>query len=185
MIQTERLLLPLMSERFLEACLDGDVKAAEAEIGLTIPEEWFARKSFIGLRLAQLRQDETFRPFSPRAITLKNVGEMVGDINFHTPPDPAYLREMGISGIELGYTVFGPYRRQGYAQEALLGLMRWAHQNQGVKTFVVSVSPQNTASVQLTNKLGFMKVAEQLDPEDGLEEVYVLEGGTLQAALAL
>lgn len=99
----------------MEASLDGDVKAAEAEIGLTIPEAWFARKGFIGLRLSQLRQDETFRPFSPRAIALKNVGEMVGDINFHTPPDPAYLREMGISGIELGYTIFGCYRRQGYA----------------------------------------------------------------------
>lgn len=39
--------------------------------------------------------------------------------------------------------------------------------------------------MQLANKLGFIKVAEQLDPEDGLEAVYVLEGETLQAALTL
>ena len=49
--------------------------------------------------------------------------------------------------------------------------MAWAQQ-QGVKRFVLSISPQNQPSLRIAAHFGFVKIGEQIDEEDGLEEIY-------------
>ena len=73
--------------------------------------------------------------------------------------------------MEIGYRVDPGYRRQGYALEAVRGLMDWAA-GRGVHRFVASIAPDNKASLALAAKLGFERVGEQIDDIDGLEYVF-------------
>ena len=72
----------------------------------------------------------------------------------------------------MGYTVFPRHQRQGYAHEAILGMMRWANEEHGITRFRISISPDNEPSLALAAKLGFERTGEQMDPEDGLEYVF-------------
>ena len=107
-----------------------------------------------------------------RGLVLRETGELVGHAGFHGPPGVNGLRSP--EAIEIGYTVFPPHRGRGYASEAAAGLIRWAHDEQGVSTFVASVAPSNDASLAIVRKLGFEQVGEQWDEEDGLELVFRL-----------
>lgn len=187
-ILTARLKLRLMPEAFLVASLRADAARAESLLGAEVSPDWFEERALIQRRLDDCRRDPAYAPWSVRAMLAgpgarRPAGTMVGYIGFHTRPDPAYLRPHAPGGVEMGYTVFAPYRRQGYAEEAVRGLMRWALQR-GVVRFVVSVAPGNMASTALARKLGFMKVKEQIDDVDGLEYVYVLAGQALTQVVA-
>ena len=48
---------------------------------------------------------------------------MVGHIGFHQPPEDGSL--------EMGYSVFAEYQRQGIAHEAAQTLMEWARREHG------------------------------------------------------
>ena len=100
---------------------------------------------------------------------------MVGHVRFHSRPDPDYLAPYARQAVEYGYVVFAAHRRRGYAEEALVGLMRWARQTHGVDRFVVTIEPGNAASIQLAAKLGFTRIGEHVDPVDGIEYVYLLD----------
>jgi len=99
----------------------------------------------------------------------------VGQIGFHSPPGPPELCEIAPGGIEYGYRIYSPYRGRGYAKEAARGLMGWAVE-QGVTSFVVSIRPDNAPSQAIARGLGFVKVGEQMDEVDGLEEVFFADG---------
>lgn len=178
-IVTPRLRLGLMSEGFLEASLKDETEKAEAMIGLKIPKEWYQRKDHMAMRLDDCRSDSAYTPWSVRAVGLASSGTMVGHIGFHTRPDASYLRRFVPDGIELGYTVFSEYRRNGYAQEAIRGLLGWAVAQHAIRHFVASIAPTNIPSLALARKLGFVKVGEHQDDLDGLEEVYALTGKAL------
>lgn len=182
-ISTPRLSLRLMTVEFLEASLQGDRERAEALLGLKVSPDWFRERDLMKIRLDDCRAGPAYAPFSLRGIGLVSSGAMVGHIGFHTRPDPAYLRPFAANGIEFGYTVYPAYRRQGYALEASIGMMRWAAREHAVERFVASVAPTNSASTALVKKLGFVRVGEHDDEVDGLEYVYVLEGEPLRLVL--
>ena len=96
---------------------------------------------------------------------------MVGHIGFHTAPDPDYLRSLSPGGVELGLSVFPPFRRQGYAREAAIAMVHWAHQTHGVIGFVMSIRPDNTPSQGLAAELGFVRIGSHIDEVDGIEEI--------------
>ena len=182
-IVTSRLTLRLMSKEFLEACLVSETAKAEATIGLSVPIEWYQRRRLMTMRLNDCRSDPAYTPWSVRAIGLESSGEMIGHIGFHSRPDPEYLRQYGLEGIELGYSVISKYQRQGFATEAIRGLLNWATQKSVIRGFVVSIAPTNVASMTLARKLGFVKVGEHQDEVDGLEFVSVLTGEALERFL--
>ena len=90
----------------------------------------------------------------------------------HAAPDHESLLELGLTGLEFGYTVFTPHRRKGYAKEAAAALMGWAQEKHGIDSFVVSISPDNAPSLAVARALGFRKVASHIDPVDGLEDIF-------------
>jgi [ribosomal protein S5]-alanine N-acetyltransferase len=173
-IRTNRLDLIPMTPGFLRASLSGDLREAEKHIGLTLPETWREIQSVLALRLGQLESDPTLQPWLLRAIGLRSKREMIGHIGFHTSPGADYLREWSPGGAEFGFTVFPPHRRNGYAREASLALMQWARDVHGVMSFVVTISPQNEASLALASGLGFIRVGAHHDEVDGPEDVLVL-----------
>jgi len=183
-IVTPRLRLRLMSDAFLEASLNGETVRAETLLEASIPAEWFQQRAHMTMRLGDRRRDPAYFPWSVRAMVRPSAGVgpvsiAVGYTGFHSRPDPEYLKPFAPGGVELGYTVFSEYRRQGFAEEAVRGMLRWAAERHGIEHFVVSIAPSNVASNALAKKLGFVKVGTHQDPIDGLEEVFVLAGEAL------
>jgi RimJ/RimL family protein N-acetyltransferase len=159
-----------MSPAFIEALLEGRRSQAEAIAGLTLPQDWPDARDerFLRLRLAQMREDAATQPWLARALVLREPGRpMIGHIGFHGPPDARGFAEMG-------YTVFPPYRRSGYALEAARAMMDWALREHSVRLFRVSISPANEPSLRMAAMMGFRHTGEQIDEEDGLELVFEL-----------
>jgi [ribosomal protein S5]-alanine N-acetyltransferase len=174
-IETTRLALVPLSPRFLDAILGGRRDEAESMLGLELPEAWPDAHDygFLRLRLDQVTAEPEREPFLPRAIALD--GAMVGHIGFHGPPGVNGPRKPG--ALEVGYTVFEPFRRRGYATEAVRAILAWAHEEHGVGHFVASVGPENEPSLALVRRLGFRQTGTQWDDEDGEELVFELEVG--------
>jgi RimJ/RimL family protein N-acetyltransferase len=104
-------------------------------------------------------------PWLFRAVVLKEPRTAIGHVNFHGPPD-----DRGVA--EIGYSLLPAFRGQGYAIEAVRAMFDWARREHGVRRFRASVSPDNERSQHLIGKLGFVRIGEQWDEEDGLEWVF-------------
>ncbi len=171
-VRTARLDLIPMTPPFLEASLRGDREQAALVIAAVVPEEWMKVDPWLQRRLEQLRKDPSLQPWLLRAMVLRSEQRMIGQIGFHARPGEPYLDDLAPGGVELGYTVFESWRRQGYAHEAAHGLMRWAHYEQGTTRFVVSISPTNVASLALAQRLDFKRIGSHFDDEDGPEDIF-------------
>jgi RimJ/RimL family protein N-acetyltransferase len=167
-IVSERLILRSLTPMLLESLLLRRHADDAATLDFLVPGDWPHEDDeyVIRLRQAQLREDPSVLPWLLRAMILREPQRpMIGHIGFHGPP---------VEGaVELGYTVFAPYRRRGFALEGAEALMRWARMHD-VKRFIVSISPNNVASLAMASKLGFVRIGEQMDEVDGLEYVFEL-----------
>ncbi|MCH7662770.1 MAG: GNAT family N-acetyltransferase [Chloroflexi bacterium] len=170
-IQTARLELKLMTAAFMQALLDGVHEGAAAEIGYKIPADWELPNWILERRIKQLAQDTKLAQWQLRVMALKQSGVIVGHIGFHTRPGPKYLAKRSPGGVELGYAVFEQRRRKGYASEAVMGLLKWAHREHGVQRFIFSIDPDNQPSLGLARKLGFKYLDTHIDPDDGPEDI--------------
>ena len=168
-IESERLSLVWMSPTFMQASLDGRVPDAERAIGAKLPFGWpdGETRRRLEMRLEQMLKEPEFGQWLLRTMVERASGQVIGIINFHGPPDQN-------GRAELGYTVFEPHRRRGYASEAAGAMMSWARAEPGVHVFVLSISPQNEPSLAMAAKLGFSQVGTQIDEVDGLEWIFEL-----------
>jgi [ribosomal protein S5]-alanine N-acetyltransferase len=173
-IRSERLDLVPLGPEFLQAIVQHNLEQARRVLGFSLPVGLVDSVDVMSLRLQQLEADATFQPWSLRAMILRKRGEMIGHIGFHTQPGAEYLRLHAPGGVEFGFEVFPPFRRQGYAREASLTLMRWAHELHDVTRFVLSIRPDNTASQSLAACLGFSRIGSHIDEVDGLEDILEL-----------
>lgn len=171
-LHSRRLELTLMEPAFLEALRDGDRRRAEEIGGFSIPEDLSIKPRTLSLRLQQIREDPEVHPWLLRAIVIKASRTMCGYINFHSAPGSDDLLQFAPHAVELGYTIAPSFRRQGYAKEAAITAMRWAFEQHGVRSFVLSISPTNEASLALARSLQFAPVGSQTDAEDGPEWVF-------------
>jgi len=170
-LHTERLDLILMTPAFFSAAISGDQAQAAQLLGVPLPAEWWPVSHYGRDRVAQALENPALQPWLERAIVLRSTQTMVGYIAFHMAHPPEPLRPLGPGGVEFGYTIFAPFRRQGYASEASAALMIWALQ-QGVRRFVLTIRPDNQPSLRIADRLGFTKIGSQMDEEDGLEDIY-------------
>lgn len=170
-IETPRLVIRLLDAEALAATVANDHARLEALLGLSVPEVWFEEAWVAALRLEQLRADPDFLPWSIRAISLRDSGEIVGAINCHNRPMEFVAFGETSVAIELGYSVYEPWRRRGIAQESIRALTAWAA-TQNVASMVLSISPANLASIALARKLGAVKVGSHVDEKDGPQDVY-------------
>ncbi|MGK2965317.1 MAG: GNAT family N-acetyltransferase [Tepidiformaceae bacterium] len=165
-ITTARLRLVPMSVLFMAASLGGDRAAAGRELGHPLPLDGPGEAArFLGLRLPQLRVNPALQPWLMRSMILLESGEVAGHIGFHDAPDAEGV-------VEVGYTVFEPFRRRGLATEAARGLFDWAATQPGVTRFRASVDPANGPSLAVIAKLGMLQTGTQWDEEDGEELVF-------------
>lgn len=174
-VSSDRLDLVPMSLELMEALQRGDRESAEQLAGYRIPAEWpEGMLSVLRFRIAiALAQPETV-PLLLRAMVLRADPEVVvGRIGFHGPADDTGM-------LEIGYEVFPPYRRKGYAREAVVAMFRWAQRDPAVLRFRATVSPENEPSRNLIAGLGFTEVGTQWDEEDGEETIFERSAGQIQ-----
>lgn len=116
-------------------------------------------------RIPRIREQPELAKYLLRMIVLREFGEIIGSSGFHAGPDGAGMIEIGI-GIEPGF------QGQGYAQEALRGMWDWVVRDELVKTLRYTVSPDNAPSQAIIEKFGFHPVGQQIDEEDGPEDIF-------------
>lgn len=175
-IESTRLLLPLMGTPVLQALLGGDRITAGRLLGCHVPPDLPLSDMPLARRLKQLRADPAVAPWLLRAMVDRASKTMIGRIGFHSPPRPddlADLADVAPDAVELGYGVHAPFRRKGYAREAVIALMHWAYVHHDQRCFVLSVSAQNVASTALAEALGFVRHGSHVDEQDGLEYFFV------------
>ena len=116
-------------------------------------------------RVPQVKLNPLVNKWFVRWMVEKTSREIVGSISFHGPPDEAGMMEIGLG-------VHDDFQRRGYATEALIGMWSWVVDQPGVELLRYTVAPDNMASVALVEKFGFACVGQQIDPEDGPEDIY-------------
>lgn len=173
-IITQRLILRLLGEEARDACLAGDLAKASQLLGADIPAAMLDHPSSLQHDKKQSATDARYAPWSSRAIILKEENITIGLIRFHTSPDPDATKDYLKNAVEIGYQVFEPHRRKGYAREAVTAAFRWAQEHFRVYRFVASVAPDNLPSLNLIKSLGFTKVDEVIDETDGPEYVFAV-----------
>ncbi len=175
-IRTERLELRPLEPAVLRAVIAGERNLASSLLGAVVPADWPADPGVFELRLAQLEREPSLQQWLVRAVVERSTETVVGHIGFHGPPGMDYLDEWLPGGIEFGFEVVPDRRRQGYAREAARGLMAWARSQHAVDRFVLTIAPDNPASLALAVDLGFRRIGSWEDPDDGTEIVFALRG---------
>lgn len=162
---------------FIEALQRADHAAAERIMELRITGDWFeGPQHWMRLRIRQLKEAPALDRWLLHAMVLaRDEGDepartMVGHCGYHGAPDANGM-------VEIGYQVAPPFRRRGYAIEAVRGLISNAFSHPETSRVRASIRPDNEPSLALTAKLGFVKVGEQTDEIDGLEFVLELKRG--------
>ena len=129
-------------------------------------------------RVPQVKEDPLLNIWFVRWIVLRESREIIGSTSFHGAPD-----ESGM--IEIGLEIEPIFQNQGFGFEALAGMWSWVSKKSSIKILRYTVSASNAASVALVKKFGFKHVGQQLDEEDGHEEIYELSAEDFKKTLSI
>jgi RimJ/RimL family protein N-acetyltransferase len=166
-IDTPRLELHHISAQgIIDLYENKDDAAAIAGRDITNPHQNLVKESGpLGWRVPQVKVDPSVNKWFVRFIVLKETKEIIGSTSFHGVPDTEGMMEIGL-GIE------EPFQGNGYAKEALTGMWNWVCTFSEVKTLRYTVSPDNLPSIAVINYFGFEYKGQQIDEEDGPENIY-------------
>jgi len=87
--------------------------------------------------------------------------QLVGGVSFKGAPGPDGI-------VEIAYGIDEEFRGRGYATEASAALVTFAFADPRVRTICAHTAPGAAASSRVLEKCGFTRVADVVDPEDGL-----------------
>ena len=168
-IQTNRLLLytVLPNEYGVLAVNQADPKLW-LDRGFSDPDKYFLNNpNPIKYRLPRIRQNPEYAKYLLRVAVLKDNPIIIASAGFHDAPDSDGM-------IEIGFGVDKRYQGRGFGQELLHGMWSWVVNDPQVKTLRYTVSPDNLISQHIIKKLGFKHNGQQIDEEDGPEDIYEL-----------
>jgi RimJ/RimL family protein N-acetyltransferase len=152
-------LVPLTADslRALAAC-PAKPLSQEGLIGQLWPED---DRRVLRYRAEALAADPAAWPWLLHA-ALDAHGHLVGRIGCHARP---------VAGrVEVGYHVVPAARGRGVATRMLASFSDWLREH-GADTVVLTIGPDNAASLTIARKAGFVQVGEEWDEEDGLQLV--------------
>ena len=166
-IETARLELHHISAQGIIDLLENkDDRAAIAGRSFTNPHRVLVENSGpLGWRVPQVKENPAVNIWFVRFIVLTRSREIIGSTSFHGAPDADGMMEIGL-GIE------PEYRGRGLAQELLHGMWGWVVHDPLVKILRYTVSPSNEPSQAIIKKFGFTYIGQQMDEEDGPEDIF-------------
>jgi len=136
--------------------------------GFSDPAKYFLNNpNPIKYRLPRARQNPEYAKYLLRVAVLKDTPIIIASAGFHDAPDSNGM-------IEIGFGVDKKYQGRGFGQELLHGMWSWVVNDPQVKTLRYTVSPDNLISQHIIKKLGFKHIGQQIDEEDGPEDIYEL-----------
>ncbi|ORX93337.1 acyl-CoA N-acyltransferase [Basidiobolus meristosporus CBS 931.73] len=125
--------------------------------------DWMKYQGFKGLSKEEYRKellpDHSLQDGRQLAIVSNKTDAVIGDI---------FLKQEEDSVFWIGYTIHPSSARQGYAYEAVLGVIE-ALKSKGATCVKAGVESENAASIQLLKKLDFHYIGFEED-----EEVFML-----------
>jgi len=144
--------------------------------GFKDPIKYFANNpNPIKYRAPRIAANPELAKYLLRVAVLKSEQIIIASAGFHDG--------LNINGMfEIGFGVDKAYQGKGYGQELLHGMWSWVLNTPGVKTLRYTVSPDNLISQHIIKKIGFNLVGEQIDEEDGLEDIYEMSSKDYRAA---
>ena len=168
-IKTNRLLLYTVLPSEYEAL---SVNQADSNLwldrGFSDPDKYFLNNpNPIKYRLPRVRQNPEYAKYLLRVAVLKDNPIIIASVGFHNAPDDDGM-------IEIGFGVDKKYQGMGFGQELLHGMWSWVINDPQVKTLRYTVSPDNLISQHIIKKFGFEFKGQQIDEEDGPEDIYEL-----------
>jgi len=168
-IQTNRLLLYTVLPNEYEAlAVDEADPNLWVDRGFSDPDKYFLNNSNpIKYRLPRIRQNPEYAKYLLRVAVIKDNPIIIASAGFHDAPDSDGM-------IEIGFGVDKKYRGRGFGQELLHGMWSWVVNDPQVKTLRYTVSPDNLISQHIIKKFGFEFKGQQIDEEDGPEDIYEL-----------
>ena len=168
-IQTNRLLLYTVLPNEYEAlAIDQADPNLWLDRGFSDPDKYFLNNpNPIKYRLPRIRQNPEYAKYLLRVVVIKDNPIIIASAGFHDAPDSDGM-------IEIGFGVDKKYQGRGYGQELLHGMWSWVVTDPQVKTLRYTVSPENLISQNIIRKLGFKHSGQQIDEEDGPEDIYEL-----------
>ena len=92
------------------------------------------------------------------AVVHKKTGKLVGKAgvaNLQWTLEDGGEQAGRVSGLELGYHIFAPYRRKGYGREACQAVLAWCREELDSPKVYAKIDASNEASIHLARKLGF------------------------------
>jgi RimJ/RimL family protein N-acetyltransferase len=92
------------------------------------------------------------------AATLRETGELVGDLAMRLVSEPHRC-------VEVGYIISPAHGRRGFATEAADALVRLAFDQFGMHRVIGRVEPRNVGSVRVLEKLGMRREAHFVENE--------------------
>ncbi|MEQ1489255.1 MAG: GNAT family N-acetyltransferase [Terricaulis sp.] len=142
---TARLRLEPVTPEMADAARVGPNAFAHV-IGADAPEDWC--NASLGLVARSISQVGN-APAPTRAIAIhRQEGVVIGDVRF----EPSTRSQ---SEFEIGYGIAKSRRRQGYAVEAVNGVIDWLFEDAGAETVLAGCDAGNIASVKTLRRLGF------------------------------
>ena len=100
--------------------------------------------------------------FGLNAVVLKASGATIGIAGL--------IRRPGLDDVDIGYALLPAYWGQGYAFEATQAVLRHGRETLGIQRIIAIVSPGNTASIRLLQKLG-LRFERMIRMAEGEEEI--------------
>ena len=102
-------------------------------------------------------------------------GDSIGSCGFKGPPDE-------VGAVEIAYGIDEPYRSQGYATESARSLVEFAASVEEVNFILAHTKPDNAACERVLTKLGFRRIGEFDDPDDGPVNRWEFPAGTKEGS---
>ncbi|MBE7492321.1 MAG: GNAT family N-acetyltransferase [Planctomycetes bacterium] len=168
-IETPRLILVPFDLPLLRAAQAGDRAGVGAMLDAVIPADWPSegvREYQLPEQIAHLNRQPADLSWLGRLILLPQPRALVGGINLKGPPDAR-------GRVETGYEIAGPFRRKGYASEAVEALCAWCFGQPGVTAVYARTQTANSISQHMLQRLGFSRREVEHHPRLGEMIVWV------------
>ena len=149
---TQRLILIPFTIQICNHIIDGDFSDLY-KMGLKKGKSWPDNDVIETLPkiINNLSKVEAPTGFESWMIVKNDTSEIIGDVGFK---GYNYQEE----NIDIGYGIIQEERRNGYAEEAALALIKWAFSNENIKGITASCLIENVSSIQLLKKMKFIEI---------------------------